>query len=302
MRPEQYHPAHPPWATPTPTLNALIDLLNLETLDTCHHVGRSTLTGTARVYGGQLLAQSLMAMTRSANVQQTMHSMQALFLRAGDIAKDILYTVTPLKDGRSFSARQVTATQDDAAIFTATASFHDAREGQHERFERQPDTPSHEQCESETDFYDRVGWEQASSDSFCAPFFTTLFERRSTQWRHPKEPGATAPNTGFWCRVREPVGDQPALHQALLAYFCDLDLMFTSMRPRGRGSRDSRMHGASLDHVMWMHRPLRVDDWFYYDLGSPFASSNRGLGRGAVYQDGLVACTVMQEGLLRESA
>lgn len=290
-----------PWATPAPRLSDLLGLLTLEALDGRRFVGRTPVTGTAAVYGGQVLGQALMAMGRSIETPQVLHSMQAYFLRAGDIGKDILYTVAPLKDGRSFSARQLTASQDGIAIFTAAASFH-AREGEDERHAPQPAVPPPAQCEAESDYYDRIGWEQASSETYCAPFFTSLLERRCEAWLHPKASGASAPHAGFWCRVRGPVGDDALLHQALLAYFCDLDLMFASMRPRGHGARDPRTHAASLDHVMWLHRPLRVDDWFYYGIDSPFAANNRGLGRGAFYQDGRVAATMMQEGLLRTTA
>lgn len=283
---------------PLPTVADIVALLRLQRLDQRCHIGRSPRNGTARVYGGQLLGQSIMAMGAAAPRSLVLHSLQAYFLRSGDITQDLHYEVDVMKESRSFSLLRVMARQNGVAVFTAMASFH-APEGEHQRLATQPPAPAPEDLESETDFLTRVGWQHASSVTFSACFFTQIVERRSATWRHPREGGAAPPHSAFWCRLREPVDEDPLLHQALLAYLSDLDLMYTAMRPRGIAPRDPDAMASSLDHVMWFHHPVRADKWFYYDIDSPYAAHNRGLGRGAVYQNGQLVATAMQEGLLR---
>ncbi|HSV83140.1 MAG TPA: acyl-CoA thioesterase domain-containing protein [Ramlibacter sp.] len=281
-------------------MEALLATLQLEQRDPLTWIGRTPASGTLAIYGGQLLAQALVAMARTVPEGLAIHSLHAHFLRAGDIAQDVVYSVTPALDSRRFAARHVVAQQGGPAIFMASASFH-APEGTHQRFAPQPPVPAPAALESETGFLRRIAWDERQG-RVRASFFTALWERRSASWRHPLARGGDAPRAGIWWRLRAPPPEDPVLQQALVAYACDLDLMFTAMRPRGFGAAEPGAQAVSLNHAMWFHRPLRPHAWFYYDLDSPFAAHNRGLGRGAIYQDGLLAATVLQEGLFRVPA
>lgn len=271
----------------------------LRVRETSRHVfkGDSLVDGVRRIYGGQLLAQSIMAMGRTVRESHGLHSMHGYFVHPGDVSKRIRLDVQPVRDGRSFSTRRVTVTQDERVVFIGAASFQ-AAEGDHERLAPMPDVPAPEHMPAEADFYAGEAHLLERRRSHVATIMR-LFERRSELWRPWLDPGVTAPASGLWCRLREPCGDDPLLCHAVLAYACDLDLMTTAMRPRGYGTMDRRTRSASLDHAMWFHAPVRPDAWFYYDMNGPCATNNRGLGAGALYQDGRRIGTAMQEGLMR---
>jgi acyl-CoA thioesterase II len=282
----------------TLTVAGLLDLLRLRRETHTRFTGWSPPDGARRIYGGQMLAQSIMAMGQTVREPHRLHSMQGYFLQPGDVTKPITFDVRVIREGRNFSTRLVLALQDDAPIFSGGASFQ-SPEGEYRHFQAMPEVLPPERMQSEEAFYA----DQLHLLENCrshVPLIMSLFERRSDQWRGWLEPGPLPPVNGIWCRLREPCGDDPLLAHAVLAYVCDLDLMNTAMRPRGCGSLDRTMQAASLDHAMWFHAPIHPDRWFYYDLEGPCATNNRGLGRGALYQDGYLVSTAMQEGLLRE--
>lgn len=282
----------------TLTVVGLLDLLRLRRETLTRFTGWSPPDGARRIYGGQMLAQSIMAMGQTVREPHRLHSMQGYFLQPGDVTKPITFDVRVIREGRNFSTRLVLALQDDTPIFSGAASFQ-SPEGEYRHFHAMPEVPPPERMQSEEAFYA----DQLHLLENCrshVPLIMRLFERRSDQWRRWLEPEPLPPVNGIWCRLREPCGDDPLLAHAVLAYVCDLDLMSTAMRPRGRGSLDRTMQAASLDHAMWFHAPIHPERWFYYDLEGPCATNNRGLGRGALYQDGYLVGTAMQEGLLRE--
>jgi acyl-CoA thioesterase-2 len=271
----------------------------LQVRETSRHVftGESLVDGVRRIYGGQLLAQSIMAMGQTVRESHHLHSMQGYFVHPGDVTKRIRFDVQPVRDGRSFSTRRVTVTQEERVVFIGAASFQ-AAEGDHARLSPMRDVPPPERMPAEAAFFAREAHLLEHRRSHVSTIMR-LFERRSEMWRPWLDPGAMAPVNGLWCRLREPCGDDPLLCHAVLAYACDLDLMTTAMRPRGHGTMDGRTRSASLDHAMWFHAPARPDAWFYYDMSGPCATNNRGLGMGALYQDGRRIGTAMQEGLMR---
>jgi acyl-CoA thioesterase-2 len=281
------------------SVSEIVELMQLERVASDVYRGFSPAGGTPSVFGGQILGQSIMAMGRSVPEHHVLHSVHCHFIHAGDIGEEILFKIDPIRDGRSFSTRLVVAMQGDKRIFSGSASFQ-APEGTHARFAEMPRVPSPEALEDEADYLARIAPIGAYSKRAPPEFFNSVIERRSADWRHPIEPGQFAPHVGIWCRLREPIGDDRLLHQAMIAFISDVDLMFASMRPRGFGALDPAVFPTSLDHAMWFHRPMRADQWFYYDIDSPAASSNRGLGHGSMYQNDQLAVTALQEGLLRE--
>jgi acyl-CoA thioesterase-2 len=279
------------------TVTNLLRLLRVQREDENLFRGWSPAGGAKRIYGGQMLAQSIMAMGQTVRDSHLLHSMQGYFLQPGDVTKEISFEVRRVREGRNFSTRLLLAFQDGTPIFSGAASFQ-APEGEHERFASMPPVASPEDMESEEAFYGSERYLLENCRSHI-PLIMSLFERRSELWRSWLNPGARPPVNGIWCRLRAPCGDDPLLCQALMAYISDLDLMNTAMRPRGYGSLDKNTRAASLDHAMWFHAPAQPDRWFYYDLNGPCATNNRGLGYGALYQDGRLISTAVQEGLLR---
>jgi acyl-CoA thioesterase-2 len=281
-------------------LTDLIALLRLRRDGSLRFRGDSPTRGTTRVYGGQMLAQSIMAMGQTVPANHVLHSMHGYFLQPGDIHEEIVFDVEAIRDGRNFSTRLVTASQRGRAIFTGMSSFQIAEGDGHRRLRAIPEVSAPEALEGEDDFIQRQRLYPQSRTLF-APFFISLIERRSAAWRPLRDPGVRSARNGLWCRLRGTVECEPLMHHALVAYISDLDLMGTAMRPRGIGMLDPRAAPSSLDHAMWFHAPVRADEWFYYDLDGPCAVNNRGLGMGAVYQGGERVISAAQEGLLRLS-
>ncbi|AUT64507.1 acyl-CoA thioesterase II [Paraburkholderia terrae] len=279
------------------TVSELLTLLRLREESRHVFVGGSPVDGVRRIYGGQLLAQSIMAMGQTVRDAHRLHSMQGYFVHPGDVTRPLRFEVQAVREGRNFSTRHVRVAQDERLVFIGASSFQ-TQEGVHERLPPMPAVPSPEQLPSEADIFANEANLLERRRSHVS-LIMQLFERRSEQWRPWLDPGVRAPVNGLWCRLREPCGDDPLLCAAVLAYASDLDLMTTAMRPRGYGAMDSRARSASLDHAMWFHAPVRPDEWFYYDMTGPCAMNNRGLGSGALYQNGRLIATAMQEGLMR---
>lgn len=251
-----------------------------------------------RLYGGQVVAQALDAARRTVADDRTCHSCHAYFVRPGDPNEPIDLAVARDRDGRSFSARRVSARQGGRIILSLAASFQDEEPGPRHQA-AMPDVPAPDGLESQRMLIDRIGrrlppwahafWlnEQAIEYRFCEPF---------PVFRHA--PGS--PVRHIWMKVSMRLPDAPYVHQRLLAYASDLHIMHSGLVPLGIGWADENLRTASLDHAIWFHDRFRADEWLLYDLGSDFAGQARTLGKGRVFTaDGRLAATVMQEGLAR---
>ena len=255
------------------------------------------LKRSSRIFGGQVLAQALMAAGKTVNDEKTPHSMHCYFLKAGNSAKDVLYTVTPMTDGRSFSARQVIATQDGRAIFSCTISYHITELGlQHQS--TIPDVPHPDTLISRTEFaqqmQDKYGADKRSSYRMPPIEIKPLSPRDSFEPHIDNEP------TGHWMRIREPLGEDNSLHVIMLTYMSDLTLLGTAFRPHPYTPESSGIQFASLDHSIWFHDIFRADEWLFFHQDSPVASGARGFNRATVYtQDGRLVASLSQENLMR---
>ncbi|HKG95216.1 MAG TPA: acyl-CoA thioesterase II [Gemmatimonadaceae bacterium] len=282
-------------------LDALLELLDLEPLEVNIYRGRNRDIGTGRVFGGQVLAQALVAARRTVDEPREAHSMHGYFILPGDLQAPIVYFVDRLRDGASFSTRRVTAIQHGRAIFNLSASFHVAESGP-EHQAAMPEVPPPESLAPEIALIREI------ADRIPAPLRDLLTQDRPIDFRpvapldffHP-EP--RPPARHVWLRA----GDQPhhlpddaLTHQAVLAYASDYGLLGTALQPHGLAFRTPGLQVATLDHAMWMHRPFRADDWLLYAMDSPAAAAARGFTRGAFYtRDGQLVASVAQEGLMR---
>jgi acyl-CoA thioesterase-2 len=280
-------------------VEALLAILDLEPLERNLFRGRSPADSMRRVFGGQVIGQALVAASRTVEADRGVHSLHAYFMRPGDPAVPIIYDVDRIRDGKSFTTRRVVAIQHGTAIFSMSASFQVEEPGLDHQASA-PEVPDPESLPGEIELMQR--------------FIKDIPEPARKYWQRerpielrpvsldyylsPREPHEPAHQV--WFRARSALPDDPALHQAVLAYASDMMLIGTALYPHGRSIFDAGMQVASLDHAIWFHRPFRADEWLLYAQDSPSASGARGFARGAIFtRDGSLAASVAQEGLIR---
>jgi len=279
-------------------LTELLDLLDLEPLEVNIYRGKNRDIGTGRVFGGQVLAQALVAARRTVDEPREAHSLHGYFILPGDLAAPIVYFVDRLRDGSSFSTRRVTAIQHGRAIFNLSASFQVAESG-YEHQTPKPEVPPPEKLANELhlirDMADRI------PDSVRE----VLTQDRPIDFRpvnpiDPFRPEPRPPIRHMWLRAIDRLPDDPLIHQAVLAYASDYGLLTTALLPHGVAPRAPTLQLATLDHALWAHRPFRADEWLLYAIDSPAAAGARGFTRGSFYtRDGVLVASVAQEGLMR---
>jgi len=275
----------------------LLTLLELEQLEVNLFRGESRDIGSPQVFGGQVLGQALTA--ASATVEgRIVHSLHAYFLRRGDFNAPIVYQVDRSLDGHSFSNRRVVAIQHGEQIFNMTASFQVMEDGLDHQIQM-PQVPPPEQLGDSgrppREILDRLPERVRRSIEAPRPF-----EFRMVQPIDYLRPQKAAPARQIWFRAVGRLPDDEKLHRCLLAYVSDYFLLDTATLPHGASFLSSTIVMASIDHAMWFHRPLRVDDWQLYALESPSASGARGFARASVFaRDGRLVASTAQEGLVR---
>jgi acyl-CoA thioesterase-2 len=254
------------------------------------------------VFGGQVAGQALVAAGRTVPADRPVNSLHAYFIRPGDPAVPLVYTVDRVRDGRSFTTRRVTAIQHGKPIFTLSASFHRAEPGLEHALPMPPAPPPQELRPN----IERLA--TAMGGPLPEHFRNNRIDLRSVgpmAVELARDPSLRAPGDHsnlVWVRVTEDLPDDPLLHVCLMTYVSDLTLMETVLLEHGVSWADGRISGASLDHAMWFHRPFRADEWLLYAQESPVAVGARGLIRGQVFTAaGDLVVSVMQEGLLRVS-
>lgn len=279
------------------TIEELLQLMKLEALEVNLFRGESRDIGTPRVFGGQVLAQSIIAASRTVD-EGTIHSLHAYFLRSGDPEAPIVYDVDRNRDGRSFKSRRVVAIQHGRPIFTLAASFQLEQEGLEHQFEM-PDVPMPEDLSSESNVpEDRI--EQVPP--LLRRWFTRTgpFDFRPVQKVDVFKPSPLPPVQDVWFRLTEKIDVSDLMHRALMAYASDFHLVGTATLPHGISFIQDDLVMASLDHAMWFHRPARVDEWLLYSCDSPSSSGGRGLARGSIYdRSGRLVASTIQEGMIR---
>ena len=275
----------------------LLALLELEPLEVNLFRGESRDIGAPQVFGGQVLGQALSA--AAATVEgRVVHSLHAYFLRRGDCNAPIVYEVDRSLDGHSFANRRVVAIQHGQQIFTMTASFQASEAG----FDHQMPMPPVPPPESLAD----TSGPPAALLARLPERVRRLFEQprpfefrmvQSIDYLHPQR---APPERQIWFRAVDALADDEMLHRRLLAYVSDFFLLDTATLPHGTSFLKPALVMASIDHALWFHRALRVDDWLLYAMESPSASGARGFARASVFaRDGRLVASAAQEGLVR---
>jgi acyl-CoA thioesterase-2 len=280
-----------------PVLEDLITLLKLERIEENIFRGDSRDLGSAQIFGGQVLGQALSAAQHTVE-GRVAHSLHAYFLRRGDMNAPIIYEVDRSRDGGSFSNRRVVAIQHGRPIFNFAASFQNPESG----LDHQADMPDVPGPEGLKDFADIEPDLMAALPVKMRRFLTDErpFDFRPVQSMTLDDLQPQEPTRQVWIRAVDKLPDDHALHQNLLAYVSDYELLGTSTLPHGIPFGRGKVIMASLDHALWIHRKVKIDQWLLYSIDSPNASGARGLARGQFFaKDGKLVASTTQEGLIR---
>ena len=276
------------------------DQSRLEDFATEVFLGQSQRTPHGRIFGGQVLAQCVIAAGRTVTPgpdepPRPIHSLHGYFMRPGDDKQPIRFAVERMMDGRSFSTRRVHAIQYGRPILSMSASFQVTSDGMDHQ-DTMPDVHGPDGLPSLRDAF-------AGRDDPRLEFITGRpIEQRYVEGHvmFAQDDQARSAHEDVWMRAVAPLPDDPLVQAAVLAYASDYGMLEPALRRHGVAFNDPRLRIASLDHAMWFHRPVRMDDWVLFAIDSPSSSSGRSLGQAGVYAaDGRLVATVAQEGMTR---
>lgn len=276
-------------------LQAVLDVMHLEQTGENEFRGHSLPQLHGRVYGGQVLAQALLAAERTVEPGRLVHSLHGYFLRPGDLEEPITFAVERMRDGRSFSARRTHAIQSGRPILSMIASFQEDQPGL-EHSQAMPPVPGPDELQSSVELF-------SSLDHPAAQFFHRhgAFDLRHVQGQMFTQPAVTRTDSQeLWMRARSAMPSDQGLQRAILAYACDQVMLEPIMREHGFSWLTENASVASLDHAMWWHREVDLSEWLLYTQSTPSAQGGRGLGTARVFnQAGELIATIAQEGMIR---
>lgn len=275
------------------TPKTLTESLALERIEMNLFRGKSAQT-FGRLFGGHVIAQSLLAAFETLEEGRLCHSLHCYFIHPGDARVPILYDVDRARDGGSFSTRRVIAIQNGRQIFNLAASFQVEEEG----LEHQAQMPAAGDPEALSPFFPPPRPREGASDKPRTPSRPNPIDIRALPKDETAEGGSR--RSGSWMRATSEIGANPRLQQAVLAYSSDMTLLSAAMRPHNLDWHTTGLQSASLDHAMWFHRRSNFNDWHLYSQDTPSASGGRGLVRGSMFsRSGVLVASVAQEVLIR---
>ena len=289
-------PAAPDPATAVARLLALLDL---EAIEVDLFRGQSSDPGWTRVFGGQVVAQALMAASRTVRGDRLAHSLHGYFLRPGDPEAPIVYKVERTRDGTSFTTRHVSAVQHGRPIFSLTASFQVAEDG-FDHAAAMPRVAAPDTLKNDAELF-------AANAAATPEPWRTLWATRArpieikpVEPHNPFKPKKAKAAANHWLRAAAPVAADPVLARCLLAYASDMTLLDTCLLPHAVSWTDPALQAASIDHALWFHATPDMNAWHLFAQDSPRASGGRGLNRGLIFAaDGTLVASAVQEGLIR---
>lgn len=281
-------------------IDSLLDIIQLEKIDHGLFSGKNNVPPWGRVFGGQVLGQALNAAYDEMPVDRICHSLHGYFILSGDVNKNIIYQVDPIRDGGSFSTRRVTALQNGKAIFVMAASFQKKETG----VQHQSTIPDVKQPESLKTDLEQSQWIKPFSPGFYKSI--EFRDKEAIEFR-PVE-GFQIPSEenqndlrNIWMKLKQEKTLSIPIQQQLLAYASDYNLLMSAVVKHFTEIKDpKKLFVASLDHAMYFHRDFDFNEWLLYSIDSPSASNARGMGYGKIFsKTGAHICTVIQEGLIR---
>ena len=281
-------------------LEKSLSLFNLDKVDRDIYSWSGKNVGFKRIFGGQVMAQTLIAAYKTIDVKHFAHSFHSYFLRPGQMEKPITFTVDRIRDGKSFSTRTVKAIQDGEAIFNSSISFQKEEKGLEHQI-KMPDVPKPEDLKSEIENR-RALLEKLNMDKGDIPMFLKQreIEMRPVEVQDYFNPKKLPPYKNTWIKAEGKLPKDLISQQAFLLYISDMGLLAAANNSVGVNFLTKNFQNASLDHAMWFHRKIDLNDWFLYSIDSPITRNARGFSRGSIFSrtgDLVASCT--QEGLIR---
>ena len=275
----------------------LLEILDLEQIEENLYLGHNEHQRTRRLFGGQVVAQATAAAYRTVE-DVHVHSLHAYFIQAGSPERPVLYEIERIRDGRSFTTRRVVAIQNGVAIFNMDISFQIDEMG-FDHANPIPNVPLPDELRDDV----QIALTMADDDPRLSPMARTMrpFEMRSVFQPGTEAWAADRSWSPTWIRLRAPVdaGDE-RLARCLLAYASDMSLVSTAMLPHQSEVPRGHLQTASLDHALWIHRPVPIDQWLLFHKRTSTSQGARGLVHAELYAEtGDLVASVTQEGLLR---
>ena len=283
-----------------PSLNRPLGLFNLEKIDRDIFSWNGKNVGYKRIFGGQVMAQTLIAAYKTVNVEHFAHSFHSYFIRPGNMEKPITFTVDRIRDGKSFTTRSVKAIQDGEVIFNCSISFQKREKGLEHQVDM-PDVPEPETIKSEQELREDILKELKMKKEDMPMFFRQQeIEMRPVEKQNYFKPERMPPYKNTWIKNEGKLPDDQVIQQAFLLYISDMGLLGAANNSVGVNFLTKNLQNASLDHAMWFHRKLDLNGWFLYTIESPITRNARGFSRGSIFsRDGKLIASCTQEGLIR---
>ncbi len=280
----------------------VVKLLSLKKIDDATFEGGTSPTNSNRIYGGQAVAQALMAASQTVESGRPAISLKSDFLRAGDPEQAVIYTVENVRDGRSFNTRFVKATQQqkgkEQIIFTLSASFQVPEKGLNHQIDMS-DYPKPMELPSPAENWERIK-DKIPDHAKIWYEDERAFEERPVVFLDPTAPVKSEPHHAVWFKANGNAPSELAMQQGLFAYVSDMCLLDTCILPHGISWMHDNFISASLDHSIWFHQDFKVDEWMLFVCDSPISHGSRGFNRALVYREnGDLVASVIQEGLIR---
>lgn len=274
----------------------LLAILDLRQVDDDTFVGSHPSKNPVRTFGGQMLAQSFMAASRTLLHPTPPSALSAHFIAGGDPGKDLEFHVVRLRDERRFANRRVDVMQDGQLLTTAMVSYlSGGRSLEHGITPPQlPDPLSLPPVDDLLRGYEHV-----------VPHFVNAL--RPIEWRYTNDPawvmrkkGEKLPHNRVWMKALGQMPDDPLLHAAALVFSSDTTVLDSIITTHGLSWGFDRIFAVTTNHSVWFHRPVHFDDWVLYSTTSPVAADSRGLGTGHFFDPaGQLLATVVQEGIVK---
>ena len=277
-----------------------LNLFTLNRVDRDIYSWNGKNVGWGRVFGGQVMAQTLIAAYKTIDVDHYAHSFHSYFLRPGDMDKPIIFTVDRIRNGKSFTTRNVKALQDGEAIFSCSISFQKDEEGLEHEISI-PDVPAPEELKDELEIRE-ILLKKLNIDSKDMPMFLRQreIEMRPVEIQDYFEPKRMPPYKNTWIKPKGTIPDDQVIQQAFLLYISDMGLLAAANNSVGVNFLTKNLQNASLDHAIWFHKKLDLNDWFLYSIDSPITRNARGFSRGSIFsKSGELVASCAQEGLIR---
>ncbi|MDG2371630.1 MAG: acyl-CoA thioesterase II [Flavobacteriaceae bacterium] len=281
------------------SVEELLTLLKLVKKSDTKFVGQNYPSSWGRVFGGQILAQSLHAAYQTVSENRIAHSMHGYFILTGDINLPVIYEVDKIRDGNSFTTRRVVAYQNGKAIFNMAASFQKQETGVDHQIVA-PNILPPEVLRSDMQQVESLKDKNPNYYKSLKKAHPKMFDFKPVEIMSHIETKNAIPFSHVWFKTKEKMKIDLPIKQQLLAFSSDINLIMTATKPHREKIRDHPIFVASIDHAIWFHRDFEIDDWLLYAMDSPSASSARGFARGSIFsKSGILIASVTQEGLIR---